>query len=531
MTHTPVPALKRSPHSSPSRPPLRPDGSARIPDVTPRRNAVEALAAVLAAFAAMFTVAVLGLYFVDAPSTTSLGSAAAATVCLAVGGSAELSGGAGGGFLSLGIEGSVRAVPLGVTLVGAVAFGFAFFRPLRRRRVAAGPLAARALVAAGACFLSLLACAHWAREALRLPESVTDRLTPGGSGAGASGGLGGLFGGAGDAEGGLGSGLGDLFGGMGGGSGGGLGGGLTDIGFRIDTGSTLLGGLAWLLVVLGLGLLIARRANLPTAVMTGRPRTMAGPAASATTTVALSLLAVLFTLGTFGSLALAGDKGLMAAGIVLLALPNLLLAVVSVAVGVPWSFATQTGSPAGGMGGMLGMLGGMGGAGGGLGGAGGLGTPKDRTLSLASLGEAGPALQVGLPLFVVAGLVLCGALTASRTPLRVKRDGTPLESRYRRASTHAIRLAGVWSALLLLAVLAGKISGSAAISIMGMSMMNLGAHLAGNAGLALVMGLLAGAVAGFAGSLTHDAYRSVRARAFVNRRDPSHYVSSSQSAK
>lgn len=461
---------------------------------------------VLASFAAMIGVALLGLALVGASSVVSLVPAALGVVALAVGGSAEFGTGASAdGAMAVGLEGSLRVMPLGVTLVGAIVLGLSFYLPLRGRRPDAGLLGARLAAAAGTGVPLLLVLGQLSSGTVNLPESLTSRMMPSGSGDNAS--MGGMM---------------EMLGGTGGGV-------PSSVDYRIDQTATFFGGLLWLTVVLGLGLLAARRARFPRPVAASGLRVAGGPAASATIAVVLVLVLALLLLGTAGGLALAPPgNGPRIVGAILLVGPNLMLAILSVGVGLPWSLSTETGDtgadagggPAGMLGGMMpGGMGDMGGMGnmGGMGDMGGLATPMHRSISLASMATDGPPLWLPLVVLVVVVLLVCGALTAVRTPPVRRRKGQPAETRIRRAKAHALRLGTVWAGVLFTVALVGGLTGGGAMSMMGMSMMNMDVHVGAHPLLAAVIGLLAGGSAGFLGSLLLDTVRQMQIRVPIRR--------------
>lgn len=297
--------------SRPPRPPrpTRPVGPENA--VTLRQNLTAGAGAALAGFGVMLALAFLGLTLTGASSATSVLSAALTLVCLAVGGSADFSGGSSGGLLSMGMSGGLSGMPLGVTLAGAWALGFVFFRGLRGRRVTTEALLGRAVTAGVVWLMLLVAGAACARGSLELPESVTAKMKPGGSGSGGSG------------SGGLGGGLGGLLGGgsggggvldrlSGGGGAGGLLGGsssLSTVDFRTDVVLTVFAGLLWLAVVLGIGALTTRRVRFPVRFAAGRLRTTVGPALSGTATVVGVTALVLTPLAAVAAYALGGDNG------------------------------------------------------------------------------------------------------------------------------------------------------------------------------------------------------------------------------
>lgn len=507
----------------PPRPTRPPRGSRAPADpgpaVTTFQNLIAGSGSAIAAVAAMLAVALLGLTLAGASSATSVLPAAVTLVCLAVGGSADFSGGSGGGLLSMGMEGGLRGMPLGVTLAGALALLLVFFRGLRGRKVTTELLFARVFAAMATWLLLLVVFTPFAKGSLRLPESVTAKLRPqagSGSGGGLGSGLGGLLGGgSGTGGGGLldrlrGSGAGGgLLGGSGGSS------SLSTVDFKADVAMTVFAGLAWLIIVLLLGVTATRRPRFSVPFATGRLRTLVGPALSATATVVLTVTLTLTLVGAVGALFLAGDNGGKAAGAILLAAPNTVFAVLSTGIGASWTMSFQgamdTSSTLGG------LLGGV--SGGGLlsgltGGSGGGGfTPPHRTMSLADATGGSLVVHLGLLLAVLAVLFACGILAAARTPVPTGRDGRSQQTRATRAALTAVQTGLVWSVLFLMADLVGGPSMTAVMSIMDSPLMNLTAGGgADNVLTSVLLGLFASGAAGFAGGLVQDAYRARRAR-------------------
>jgi hypothetical protein len=433
-----------------------------LPIITAGRNAAEAALSVAAAFAAMFVVAATALVLLGASSVTSLGSASAAMVSLAAGGKLSLgsASSAAGGLLSIGMAGSLDAMPLGVTLAGTAALGLAFYLPLRRwRRLTPSLMTGRIAAAAATCFALLLMITNFGKGTARLPSSLTSKLS----------------------------------------------GGLSSVTFGVS--GAVLGGLAWLLVVLLAGQLTARLAHVPHGVAKSWLRAMVGPALSASIRVVMVLVLIIgaFAVGT--AIVLGGGNGPKVAGAVLLLLPNLLILALSAGAGVPWLLSAGPSSTAGGgLGGMLGMLGRLRG---GNGGTGGQVHAVHHSISIF-----GSPLGVALWLITVLVLMACAMLATSRTPVPARRDGTPAESQWARARRHAILFGALWGAGLSALVLYSRISGAMQVSIMGTPITGFGAHADASIVVSSIAGLVVGGVAGGAGSLLMDTVYRRRARGF-----------------
>ncbi|MCC3778708.1 streptophobe family protein, partial [Streptomyces sp. UNOB3_S3] len=249
-----------------------------------------AIAAVSWAFLAMAGVAAMGLHLLGADAAGSLGPLTAAVVVLAVGGSITPSGSVEAfGLTGAGAHTTIDIAPLGVSLVGALLVGMVFARSLRPLgpAVRGTELVARA-GAVALLFLLVLGGLTWA-------ASSTVTFDGAGLGLGSSGGTTRI------------PGLGDI------GDIGNIGGGLpgrlgelarakASVGFSVRPGASLLGGLVWVLGVLLVTLLSARRAPLPRRWQAAH-RTVR-PAASALRTVLV--LAVVAGLAAAG-FAAAGD--------------------------------------------------------------------------------------------------------------------------------------------------------------------------------------------------------------------------------
>ncbi|MER7178997.1 streptophobe family protein [Streptomyces hyaluromycini] len=243
------------------------------------QNALEGVAAVLCAVVAMAAVSALALALLDAGSFGSLWSLSMALTAMAVGGSvsagsdASADTGSMGGLASLlgssggmgpSMSGAADAVPLGVTLVGAVVLWIAFSRRLRQgrqRRFTAGELAVRAAGAGSAALVTFMIVAGLAKGSASMPTSAMTGM----------GGIGGDRSAEGFSGGG---GLGDLMGGGGTGT-------QPAMSYHVNAGSAGLGALLWVAVVLGAGCLISRRVRLPVGGALNGLRAGWGPSLSA----------------------------------------------------------------------------------------------------------------------------------------------------------------------------------------------------------------------------------------------------------
>ncbi|MBQ1094311.1 streptophobe family protein [Streptomyces sp. B93] len=264
---------------------------------TPSRQAVarhgwaEALLTVLAGLIAMGVVSALGLW---AAGATDLPDGAfprvvAATVVMAVGGSVELSGDAGG---IAGTDAGLTVLPLSVALTGALVVAAGFLWPLRHRAVAgAAELAGWAGRIAVLWLLGVLALALAARQTFVI-DLGDDTLGE----------------------------IGDLFGIR------------PEVGFTTNVGLTLLFGLLWLAGVLLLALLVSR-APLPAQLL--RFQESVRPAAYAMVALLLAYVA----LGVVIGLVVAATRGHAAEtfALILLGLPNLVWLAFTIGLGATWN--------------------------------------------------------------------------------------------------------------------------------------------------------------------------------------------------
>lgn len=201
---------------------------------------LSAISAVSWGFLAMAGVAALGLHLLGADTAGSLGPMTAAVMVMAVGGHVSPSGDvAVFGLSGAGAQGAIEIMPLGVGLVGALLVGGVFLRSLRSAglEIGAGELAARA-GAVAVLFVALLGGLAWAGQDTIAVDGSS--LTGGDQGGGDDGGLFGQL-----------PGVGDLIDPK------------TSVSFHVDTVSSLLAGLAWVLGVLVIALLVSRRTPLP----------------------------------------------------------------------------------------------------------------------------------------------------------------------------------------------------------------------------------------------------------------------------
>ncbi|MGW7431717.1 streptophobe family protein [Streptomyces sp. NPDC054861] len=260
------------------------------------RSWAEALAAVLAGFLAMAVMAALGLWTAGAADLPGgFVPLVAAVVVMAAGGEVDLSGDAGA---LAGTDAALTAMPLTVTLVGALVTGACFLRPLRGPTVhRTGDILARAGGVVLLWLAVLAGLSALARHDFRISLGGEEQGDP----------------------------LVDLFG------------ELLDVveptvGFRADLGPTLGFGLLWILGVLLIALLVSRRVGLPPGA--ARYHAVVHPVASAM----LLLVLAYVVLGLGIGLVVAGTKGHPADtfAVLLLGLPNVAWLGLGVGIGGSW---------------------------------------------------------------------------------------------------------------------------------------------------------------------------------------------------
>ncbi|MGW1074223.1 streptophobe family protein [Streptomyces sp. NPDC002537] len=428
------------------------------------------IAAVSWAFLAMAGIAALGLHLLGADAAGALGPMTAAAVVLAVGGSVTPSG----DLEAFGLKGAaahsaIEIAPLGVSLAGALLLGLVFARSLRSAgtTVRAGELAARA-GAVAVLFLLLLGGLAWVGS---------DTVTIDGSGLGIGGANGGGPGlsipGIGD----IGGGLPDRLAG--------LARAKASVGFSVDTASSLLGGAVWVLGVLLVTVLAARRAPLPSGweVLHRTVR----PAVSAL--CAVLVLAVGAGLSAALAAAAADDHPKRVLGGALLGAPNGVWLGVPLGLLVSWR-GTATGALVQVLPSPLDEL---------------LSAKADEPVTLGRLAQLDGRvwlLGVGCVLLILAA----GVLTAVRTP-RGELGAVAFAGRC------AVSL-GVATALALpLLVLATRVKADAGLSVLGFDAVGAGLELRGSVPMALGLGAVWGAAAGAAGGLLAYAVRAAGRRA------------------
>ncbi|MFE6054362.1 streptophobe family protein [Kitasatospora sp. NPDC056446] len=255
------------------------------------RGWLDALAVVLAGLVAMAAVAALGLWLAGAGDLPDGGfpSVVAATLALAVGGAVQLDGGAGD-FAA--VDAGISAMPLTVSLVGAVAMAEVFLRQLRFRAVASGgELLGRIVRTVVLWVLALVLLTLGARHSFVVPlggdlaQSISGAL------------------------------------------------GLTpEVGFHAEGVSTIGIGLAWLLLVLAAVFAVSRRAPLPAGLV--RYQLAVRPAAFALWLVLLAYLAIGAVAGVLTAIVHGNARQTLA--VVLLALPDLVWLAFGVGLGAEW---------------------------------------------------------------------------------------------------------------------------------------------------------------------------------------------------
>ncbi|WP_035795488.1 streptophobe family protein [Kitasatospora mediocidica] len=401
---------------------------------------LEALATAVATLVVMAAVAALGLWSAGAtglPSGSFL-PVVAATVLSAQGIPLQLDGDAG--FLAQA-SASIDVVPLSVTLVGALVLGWVFLWPLRLRAVLTpGELAARALRTALFWAAALLLLTRLARHSFSISTGSPEA---------------------------------DLIGGA-------L--GITPtVGFHAAWAAALGYGLLWLVVVLLLAFVVARRAPLPSALL--RRQLWVRPAAHG---VLLVLLAyVLLGLVAAFVVVIRGTDARDTLALVLLGLPNLVWIALGVGLGGSWHGRVTGGSiglpvpeP------LASVL--------------GVGGDKEAVLDLSSLAQQDGRAWLLLPLAAVVVLG-AGVLSARQTAATAVPGGgvSPWQ--------HAVRMAVALGAALLVVGLLTRIAANYGLSFLGVGdLTGPAAAVALHCDLLVTVaaGGVWGALAGFVGALT-----------------------------
>ncbi|MFF5973527.1 streptophobe family protein [Streptomyces sp. NPDC012769] len=421
------------------------------------RHLAAALAAVVAGFFAMGVTAALGLWAAGATDLPG-GSGAfvavlAAVVVMATGGQVGLAGDAGD---LAGTQAELTAMPLTVTLVGALVTGTVFLLPLRHHAVArAGDLLTLAVPTVVLWLAALGGLSALARHDFP--------ITLGGGTTEETGDLGDLFKDLLDAT-------------------------NPSVGFRTDVGPTLFYGLLWILGVIVVALLVSRRTPLPPRLV--RHHQAVRPAASAMLFLVLAYVAVGLVIG----LVVAATKGHAAEtfAVLLLGLPN--VSWLALGVGIGGSWAGRAEGPFG-----LPMPRILDAVLRGEGGGNGIATSGGdlRTVDLSTLaahdGRAWWLLPIAAVLVLAAGFVM-----AARSPARV-----PLWR-------HALHLGIAFAATLLVVIPLTLVEARFGLSILGIGELEgLGAevllrpHVWKTVGLGLLWGLAAGFLGGLLATRVH----------------------------
>ncbi|MEV6503899.1 streptophobe family protein [Streptomyces prunicolor] len=446
---------------------------------------LSAIAAVSWALIGMAGTAALGLHLLGADATGSLGPMTAAVVALGAGGSVTPTGDVSAfGLTGAQATTAVTITPLGVSLVGALLLSYFFLRSLRAAGVVIAP--AELLARAGSVivlFVAMLGGLAWAgHDVITIDGSKLglDKLTGGGGGNG--GGL--SIPGLGD--------IGDI--------GGLLPGKISDlvkakaaVGFTVDTAPTLLGGLGWSAGILLIALLASRRTPLPRGWEA--MHRVVRPAASAL--VAVLLVAVAAGLAAAVYAAIGDDHPKRIAGAALLGAPNGVWLGIPIGLFVPWD-GKATGELAKLLPHPLDQL---------------LSVKSDQPVTLGRLAELDSRVWL-LGVAAALMMLLAGVLTAVRTPLGAaagsgsdrggagERGGAGGRgSALGFAGRCALRLGVVTALTLPLLAWLTDVSVDASLSVLGFDAFGAGIELHGQLGMALVLGAVWGAGAGFVGGL------------------------------
>ncbi|MFF9282412.1 streptophobe family protein [Streptomyces griseosporeus] len=463
-----------------------------------------AVAAVSWALIGMAGTAALGLHLLRADAQGSLGPMTAAVVALGAGGSVTPSGDVSAfGLTGAEAETAIEITPLGVSLVGALLLSWFFLRSLRAAGVVIAP--AELLARAGAVlvvFAAMLGGLAWAGHDVITLDGGSLGLDdlPGGGGRGGGISVPGL----GDIGGLLPDRLGDLVDAR------------AAVGFTVDTGPTLFGGLGWAAGVLLVALLASRRTPLPRGFEA--VHRVVRPAVSALVTVVL--VAVAAGLAAAAYAAIGDDHPARIAGASLLGAPNGVWLGLPVGLFVPWDGAA-TGELARLLPDPLDDL---------------LVLHADRPVTLSRLAELdGRVWLLGVAAALL--MLLAGVLVAGRTPVgagqgsdvraAVSASGTPDAGSVPSAHSAgpvgpgalgfagrcALRL-GVATALALpLLAWLTDVSVGASLSVLGFDAFGAGIELHGRLGMALLLGAVWGASAGGAGALLAHACGTAGRRA------------------
>ncbi|MFJ1704738.1 streptophobe family protein [Kitasatospora sp. NPDC088346] len=258
---------------------------------TESRRWLAALATVLATLAAMTVVAALGLWLAGADSLPGggFGAVLAATVLMALGVPAQLEGGA---VFVATAQGGITAIPLSVTLVGALVAGVVFLRPLRLHAVVGpGELLGRVLRTAVLWVVAVVLVSLGAQHSFTVStgEDLVDEL---GSLIGAE----------------------------------------PTVGFKVETLPAAGLGLLWLVVVLALALAVSRQAPLPSALV--RFHSAVRPAAHAVLTLLLGYVGVALVVAVVALFTRGQPRETLA--VIMLGLPNLAWLGLGIGLGASW---------------------------------------------------------------------------------------------------------------------------------------------------------------------------------------------------
>ncbi|MFE3905501.1 streptophobe family protein [Streptomyces sp. NPDC059153] len=460
-------------------PPSAPPGS-------PRRHALEGALSVAAAVVAMAAAAWAALTLLGAGAVAPVSRLVPMMVSMAFGGGVtmesaspsesadggESGGGLGGllgglgegGGMSLGLTGEAALTPLTLTFLGMAALAIAFFRPLRRRqRPAPALLWARCGGALATTAVVFPVIAAMAQGTAQLPKSVTERF-----GKGASSGT---------------------FSQVTGGGGGSLTKGLSSVMFGTDAEATAFLGLLWVSVVLAVGCVAARRTTLPRPLALSRIRLKWNAVTSTLTGTAAVLCCSALAVALLAAAADLTGRGpaAKAAGVLLLAGPNLIAVLLTTGLGTSWEAGMHRLQSDGG--GMLGMLSGA---------AQGDTAGTDKSVDLGGWSGAGVPLWLIAMVLIVLLLTIAGYVASARTPARTPREDS--EALLNRHAEIALRM-GIAVGIAALALpLVARGSVRIGITLMGNEMGGMAAGLDDGLGLSPLTGFVLAALAAYGGS-------------------------------
>ncbi|MGW1270694.1 streptophobe family protein, partial [Streptomyces sp. NPDC002491] len=266
--------------------------------------------------------------------------------------------------------------------------------------------------------------------------------------------------------------------------------------YQVQAGSAAWGATLWVAVVVALGCLVTRRAQLPEPWAASRLWTAWAPCVSAVTRMFLTLTVVPLVAVVFVGVAV-GGKAATAAGAAILMAPDAVAVFLTLGLGASWTASTRQVQSEGGnpLASLLQWLGGRQSE-----------ARPDRVENLRHLSPGGwPLWAIALALTVVA-LSVCGHAAARATARTGSQSAHPRPGRHGQHLALAGRLAVVMAVFLGTAAWLAQADGRISATVFGSRMGGTHAQLSGSVPTVVVLALIAGAAAGYAGSLLYGLY-------------------------